>query len=496
MRITNSMMTNQFLRESNEALNRVAKYQSQVDSTKRLSGIADDPQSTLQTLKARNKLSNLELYKSNIATATSYLKEAESATSALNELIQSAYDDMITAQSSKTPEDMKILAEDIKNLRDEVLSISNSSLGTSYIFGGYNYTGKLNGISKEPPFSVDNVTGDIIYNGINLSQFSWKDDFNHLTASMSDFRDSFGDFSSEFTASSSDGYAKSKAGSAAETLNNLVKSAKGALDAASEFGIDPGTANFMAFQTFYDDISGVAKELNNEISKDLAGDYILDTAVTHFKDDGSIDYEYYADQGKSVYTADELANKFNVARTQTILDDAAAYLTAPAQMDTVIADLSGDVYIMPDIETALTNEAANKTTLLIGTSQTAEVTITGLDLLGRGENNIYHILGKAVSMLNSGAGPEELSNMLTSLQNAQSNVLTLGTKIGATQNRMTLIGNRYDSSELNYTQMRSDAEDADMAEAIINLTEAQTVYSAALAGGAEILKTSLIDFLR
>jgi hypothetical protein len=40
LRITNSMMTNKFLSEANDALNRVAKYQSQVDSTKRLSGIS------------------------------------------------------------------------------------------------------------------------------------------------------------------------------------------------------------------------------------------------------------------------------------------------------------------------------------------------------------------------------------------------------------------------------------------------------------------------
>jgi flagellin-like hook-associated protein FlgL len=339
------------------------------------------------------------------------------------------------------------------------------------------------------------VTGDIIYNGINLSQISWKDDFNRLTGRMSDFRDDISDLSTEFAATTDDGYAKSKASSAAEALNDLVSSAKGAMDAAREFGIDPSSASFTAFQAFYDDISGVAQALNNENTKELAGDYILDTAVTHFKDDSTIDYEYYAAQGKSVYTADELSNKFSVARAQTILNDAASYLTAPAQMDTVITDLSADVSIMPDIEAALINEAANKTTLQIGTSQTAEVTLTGLDLLGTGGNNIYHILGKAVSLLNNGASSGELANMLTSLQNAQNSVLTLETKIGATQNRMTLIGNRYESSELNYTQMRSDAEDADMAEAIINLTEAQSVYNAALAGGAEIIKISLMDFL-
>lgn len=55
---------------------------------------------------------------------------------------------------------------------------------------------------------------------------------------------------------------------------------------------------------------------------------------------------------------------------------------------------------------------------------------------------------------------------------------------------------RYTTSELNYTEMKSNAEDVDMAEAIMNLTTAKTVYNAALAGGAQIIQTSLIDFLR
>jgi flagellin-like hook-associated protein FlgL len=43
--------------------------------------------------------------------------------------------------------------------------------------------------------------------------------------------------------------------------------------------------------------------------------------------------------------------------------------------------------------------------------------------------------------------------------------------------------------------MQSLAIDADMAEAITNLTAAQTVYNATLAGGAELMRTSLLDFL-
>jgi flagellar hook-associated protein 3 len=493
------MMINQFLSESNEALGRVSKYQSQVDSTKRITGIADDPQGTLTALRARNKLSNLELYKANISTASSYLKEAESATSELNEILQHAYEDVLSAQGgSKSQTDLDTLAEDLKNLQDEVLSISNSSMGTSYIFGGYNYTGSVTGGVKKPPFTVNDVTGDISYNGVNLSQFSWNDEFAGHTTLMSQGAVKITDIAAAFSTGSTDAYNKSQAESAAAALDGLLANAKRAMNDAVEFGIDPSSASYTGFESFYNDLKTASDALNTEVSKGLAGDYILDTDPTIIKTTGgAIDYDYYQSRGISVYTASELSNKFNSTATQTALNNVASFLSGtPSSLDTAVTDLRTDIdAVITAAQPAMTAEEGKTTTLQIGTSQNVDITLTGLDLLGTGAGNIYHAIGKAIKALSSGA-TDELPAFLTSLQNAQSSVMTLGTRIGASQNRLTLISNRYDSSQSNYTQMRSNAEDADMAEAIMSLTTAQTVYNAALAGGSEIIKTSLIDFLR
>jgi flagellar hook-associated protein 3 FlgL len=48
MRITNSMMVSQFLNDANNSLSRVCKYQNQVDSTKRITNISDDPEATTE----------------------------------------------------------------------------------------------------------------------------------------------------------------------------------------------------------------------------------------------------------------------------------------------------------------------------------------------------------------------------------------------------------------------------------------------------------------
>jgi len=474
VRITNSMMVNQFLTDYNGALARVSKYQYQVDSTKRINTIADDPQATLLALRARNKLSNLELYNTNISMASSYLKEAESAVMELNEILKSAYEDIVYAKSgAKEPEDLAAMAEKMRNLRDEVLAISNSSMGTSYLFGGFNYTGSYTAGVKNPPFSVDAVTGDLTYNGVNLSQFAWGDEYKNHTEQMSQSASKIAAITAEFSVTESDPYNKSKALQVVEELDKLLAAANAAMEDAKEFGIDVTWASFTQFEAFYNNLKDAADKLNFQVSKELTEPGV-------------------------VYDPDELANKFNSTDVLAELNNVAAYLDgAPSDMEMAVLTLWSDIdAVLAAAQPDLDNEMGKTTTIQIGTSQTIDITVTGLDLLGLGSNNVYHILDRAARALSAGAGPDELSSLLTTLQDAQSSVLTLATKIGASQNRLSYTSSRYDTSHINYTQMRSDAEDVDMAEAIMNLATAQTVYNAALAGGAEILRTSLIDFLR
>ncbi|MEL4106750.1 flagellar hook-associated protein FlgL [Oscillospiraceae bacterium WX1] len=469
MRITNAMMAGKFLSESNDALNRVSKYQSQVDTSKKISGISDDPHATLATLRARNRLTNLALYQSNIQTASSYLTEAESVANELNEIIQSAYGDIITANDgSKTQSELSAISEDLKNLRNEVLSIGNTTLGTSYIFGGFNYTGSTNGVTKTPPFSTSSATGDVLYNGINLSQVAWKDDFDNGVSVMTNLQGKANAIIAAFSTTASDSYNLTQATTALGDLNDLVTAGNTALNAAKSFGADPASAEYTGLKTVIDGLAGIAADLYTETSKELAADPA------------------------------DTTNKFSATAVQTLLNNAAAYLTDPgtgSALDNAMAQLGTVVTIPAATQAAMTAEAANRTTMQIGTSQTIDMTLTGLDLFGTGKDNIYHVLTKCIKMLDGGMTPD-LDGMTTALQSAQSSVLNLQTKIGASQNRLTLVGSRYQTNELNYTKMRSDAEDADMAETAMNLATAQSVYNAALAGGAKILQTSLIDFLK
>lgn len=67
--------------------------------------------------------------------------------------------------------------------------------------------------------------------------------------------------------------------------------------------------------------------------------------------------------------------------------------------------------------------------------------------------------------------------------------------VGARTNRLAVASSRLSGLALNSTRLLSDVEDADMAQTITQYTTQQAAYSAALKAGANIVQSSLLDFL-
>ena len=68
--------------------------------------------------------------------------------------------------------------------------------------------------------------------------------------------------------------------------------------------------------------------------------------------------------------------------------------------------------------------------------------------------------------------------------------------VGATESRVDQAKSRLSDVEMTTTKLLSNTEDTDLAKAILDLTNQQNVYQAALRSGASIIQPSLLDFLR
>ena len=161
MRITNNMLARNYTNNLNDNLTALTNYQSQLSSFKRITKLSDDPIGSLKSMKINNKLYKTEQYGNVVDSAQTILTDTESALFDLNDLLTNAYEKTVEASNAYLSSDEKIsIAAYIGQLRDEVVSLANSTSGDQYIFGGYN--------TQQKPLTVD-AGGAILYNGLDLS---------------------------------------------------------------------------------------------------------------------------------------------------------------------------------------------------------------------------------------------------------------------------------------------------------------------------------------
>ncbi|WP_258112544.1 flagellin [Alicyclobacillus sp. SP_1] len=114
-----------------------------------------------------------------------------------------------------------------------------------------------------------------------------------------------------------------------------------------------------------------------------------------------------------------------------------------------------------------------------GTSDTLQSTLDGL-----------------VTQLSSGnANQSTMSSLLSSLQENLSNVVNANADVGARIKRLTSLQSQMSQYSTVLTNYKGDLEDANMAQVITQFNTDQSVFTAALKMGSEVLLPSLVSFL-
>lgn len=129
----------------------------------------------------------------------------------------------------------------------------------------------------------------------------------------------------------------------------------------------------------------------------------------------------------------------------------------------------------------------------VGQNVTIKVNTTGQDAFGGTE------LFDAMEELRQGllnGDSVGIGQAMERLENSSDRLLGARADIGARMNRLDATKTRYEDDIINLTKLKSQAEDADLAEVVMNLKTQEAVYQAALAAGARIMQPSLLDYLR
>ena len=137
MRITDSMMVGNMLKNLRNNREDLDKLNKQLSSGKQFSKPSDDPIGVTTSMGFHTKINNYEQYQKDVNNAKSWLETTENALSDANDVLQRSSELAVYgANDTLNPDDRKNMAEEVKELRNELISIANSKLGQDYIFSG------------------------------------------------------------------------------------------------------------------------------------------------------------------------------------------------------------------------------------------------------------------------------------------------------------------------------------------------------------------------
>jgi flagellar hook-associated protein 3 FlgL len=144
MRITNNMMIANMITNLGNNQTRLSAYQNQLDTGKKIQVPSDDPVVAARALKLRTDVSQVEQYQKNIKDAGSWLDATDEALSKMGDVLKRARELSVQASNgTNTPEETQKIGLEIKQLKAQIIHLSNSTYAGRYIFSGFKTDQKL-----------------------------------------------------------------------------------------------------------------------------------------------------------------------------------------------------------------------------------------------------------------------------------------------------------------------------------------------------------------
>ncbi|MGH2332165.1 flagellar hook-associated protein FlgL [Thermoanaerobacter mathranii] len=156
MRVTDGMLITNFLNNYHNNLEKLQKNQNMLSTGKKISRPSDDPVAVATSLRIRTDMARNDAYTKNADEVQSWLNITDTALGQLGDLLQRTRELAVEgANGTLTQADMQKIAEEIKQLKAQMIQVGNTQYNGRYIFAGFKTTTQ--------PFSEDNNS----YNGDN-----------------------------------------------------------------------------------------------------------------------------------------------------------------------------------------------------------------------------------------------------------------------------------------------------------------------------------------
>ncbi len=161
MRVTQSMLSNNMLRNLTTSYSKMGKLNDQLTTGKKVNRPSDDPVVAMRGLSYRMQVDKVSQYQRNIGEVNNWLDSTDDAMDKVGQTLQRTKELVTKAANdgALNPTDQKKIQAEIEQLREQVRDIANTKVGDKYIFSGTK--------TDTPLYKKDGEFVDLNENGFN-----------------------------------------------------------------------------------------------------------------------------------------------------------------------------------------------------------------------------------------------------------------------------------------------------------------------------------------
>ena len=534
MRMTNKIMQNNSLYNINNNKLLQDKLSTQMSTQKKITRPSDDPVIAIRALRLRTNVSELtQFYEKNAPDADSWLtvtgKSLSTVADVLTEMSREANK---ASNKERGVEDLQIILEQLKTLKDEFYSNGNMDSAGRYIFTGYRTTTPLSFTEEVedqpehyPSYDITEQTKIDAFDTINYTNVGGLGGLNKYNYEEGKFDDIVeqdvknGDIhrlrlSYDNLKSGADVKIEvmDNDGKAAETFTPTEVSLTASpspydqlLD-ANEGGTDlaifiPETGEILLSDSVYSKLEKAVGNVNTDGSK-------TEVRVSYTKDEwkkGDLRPEhYFACKGT---TKDASGNDKTVSYNQDYLKDGKSKSSIEYDVGynqkIEINTTADEVFThsldrdMDDLDRAL-----GELDKINATMEDLKELVKGFEANNTPETdpdyvrtkNLYDAAKKSYDYMRENVH-KMFEKTISDTQGYLDDTNVAITDNATRSQRLDLISNRLMDQKTTFQTLQSENEDADIAEVAIQLTSTELTYNAALMATGKIMQTSLMNYI-
>lgn len=495
MRITNKMMTNNVMYNINGNKNQMSTLENQYSTGKKIQKPSDDPIIAVRALKLRTNLSELTQYvEKNIPDALAWMDTTEGALGVVNEILRkmNTYCNQ-GANDPLTARDRDSIVTNLEELKQQIYQEGNSNYAGRYVFSGYKTDTPLvfDNDTKEYTYNITEplsgkaiTTESKIVNNVDLSKFDKADPLSFdktmpNQVQMYRMRLAYSGLDGGISMTYTDGSTDADG----ELIHHLLSVTEKSLNDADAYLPPDDEVHFLAetgeliFGKNAYELVRNSEQINVDYTKssffvnELRPEHYFNCTRTNSdgsevlefeKQDQKIQYEVNFNQKLTVNTQGNEAFTHDIGRA---IDD----------IINAVNDVRATENKMAEVKKML--EDSNLT-------DTQRKALEGISEQLESEFTLRTDIMQAA-----------FAGGLTDTSGMQDKVSVAVSDLGGRYNRLQLTQSRLEDQEVDFEDLLSSNEDADLVETIIKYNSIDTLYKSSLSAASKLVQTTLLDFI-